>query len=135
MSPIQRIEQVLNEKGIKNPEFQKLVGIQSQHWNNWKIRGVPSKMIFSVATALGLNAEWIATGKGEKYSMQIKDHNAEYLFNLVERPPVIEETEWKKLPPQTRALFEDLLKKSGTGQLTKDHVKVLQSMVDVLNKD
>jgi transcriptional regulator with XRE-family HTH domain len=53
----------------------------------------------------------------------------------ITRPPVINEKEWKNLSPQTRAFFEITLNKSSSGQLTDDHVKVLQNMVDVLIKD
>ncbi|MGZ8947847.1 MAG: helix-turn-helix domain-containing protein [Methylococcaceae bacterium] len=67
---INRIEQVLEEKGLTNPDFQEKLGIQSQHWNNWKNRGVPSKQLFVIAIALGVNTDWLATGKGNKYTGQ-----------------------------------------------------------------
>jgi hypothetical protein len=84
---------------------------------------------------LGVNTDWLATGQGEKYSCKVKEDDAACNLSLIKRPPIIEEEEWKALPPQTRALFEVLLNKSSSGQLTDNHVKVLQNMVDVLIKN
>lgn len=54
--------------------------------------------------------------------------------DLIERPPVIDESTWKAFPPHVRALIEDLLNKFDDGRLTLDHVKALQTMVDALSK-
>jgi phage repressor protein C with HTH and peptisase S24 domain len=78
-----RIEEILKEKGISNNEFQAKIGIQSQHWNNWKNRGVPSKSIIQIAETLGLNLEWLANGKGKKYK-GIGETNAHYTAELGE---------------------------------------------------
>lgn len=71
MTAIQRIEQILAEKKIRNPEFQRRLSITSQCWNNWKRRGLPPKMIFKIAALLGINTDWIESGKGEKYSRNV----------------------------------------------------------------
>jgi SOS-response transcriptional repressor LexA len=68
-SPMDRIASVLREKGLDNPTFQSMLGIQSQHWNNWKTRGVPADKIFIISGLLGINADWIKTGEGDKYKI------------------------------------------------------------------
>lgn len=73
MSPLERIEQVLIEKNISKPTFQKKLGILSQHWNNWKLRGIPSDRIFFIASELNISADWIASGKGDKYANKQRD--------------------------------------------------------------
>lgn len=62
-----RIEQVLNKKGISNPEFQDKLGIQSQHWTNWRNRGVPAKRLLDISRFLDVSLDWLATGKGSQY--------------------------------------------------------------------
>lgn len=62
-----RLVQVLNEQGIKTPDFQRRLGIQSQDWTNWRNRGIPAKEIIRVSGMLGLYPDWLAIGKGEKY--------------------------------------------------------------------
>lgn len=89
MTPMDRIEQVLKEKGISNPEFQKKLGIQSQHWNNWKKRGVPYKMLFPIAEELGLNIDWLAHGKGKKYSDRLQESHADYIDVISGLVPLI----------------------------------------------
>lgn len=63
----QRLEKVLREQEITNPEIQKKLGIKSQHWNNWRLRGIPANMIFIISDLLNLNAEWLAKGIGTPY--------------------------------------------------------------------
>lgn len=51
------------------------------------------------------------------------------------RPPVIDEEQWKKLPPKTKALIEDLLIKTTSGKLKESGTKLLQNTLDELSKD
>jgi SOS-response transcriptional repressor LexA len=67
LTDIERIEQCLEESGLTAPELQGKLKIQSQHWNNWKNRGVPGRKLFLIAEILNVNSDWLATGKGEKY--------------------------------------------------------------------
>ena len=62
-----RICTVLKEIGMDNPEFQSKIKIQSQHWTNWRNRGVPAKNHIHIAEVLDVTLEWLSTGKGEKY--------------------------------------------------------------------
>lgn len=136
MSAIDRLKQVLNEKGIKVPEFQRMINISSQTWNNWNKRDIPAKMIFPIAEALQINTDWLAKGIGEKYSSNQPDRSRTYfLQNLIEESPLIQEKDWKSLPPKMRAFIEDYLNKCLKGQITLEHVKILHDMIDALTKD
>lgn len=62
LKQIEIIEEILEHQGISIPEFQKMMGIQSQHWNNWKNRGVPGNRLISVAGTLHTTVEELAPG-------------------------------------------------------------------------
>jgi hypothetical protein len=66
-----RIVELLYEKRIKLSDFQRKLGIKSQIWNNWRIRGVPAKWHVQIAQELGVNLDWLAAGKGEKKTSRI----------------------------------------------------------------
>lgn len=129
-----RIESVLREKGLSNVQFQKSLGIYSQIWNNWKNRGVPSKWLFPIADLLGVKTDWLAHEKGPRYADQVQKETDNYPSEPLEFSLVIDYAIWKILSPQTRALIEDLINKSINGQLTPEHIKILQSMADALSK-
>jgi hypothetical protein len=63
-----RMESVLREKNIKPADFQKTLNIDSQNWNNWKNRGLPSNEFIRIAAIIGVKTDWLAVGKGEKYA-------------------------------------------------------------------
>ena len=77
-----RICAVLKEKGLENSEFQKKLGILSQHWNNWRSRGVPSKDHMRIADLLEVNFNWLVKGEGDKYpkSLSITTHEPTYVL-------------------------------------------------------
>ncbi len=64
---IQRIERVLKEKDMSKPEFQKKLHFESQHWNNWRHRGISRKRLEQMAKYLSVSMDWLATGEA-KYS-------------------------------------------------------------------
>lgn len=70
VSAFARMIQVLREKGIDNVDFQARLNVRSQHWTNWKNSGLPSSRHFAVADALGINIDWLVSGKGEKYKLK-----------------------------------------------------------------
>lgn len=61
-----RVEKHLKEQGIDAVEFQRKIGIDSQNWNNWKNRGLPTAEMPRVAEAAGLRLEYVITGKGDR---------------------------------------------------------------------
>ena len=68
----ERICATLADKGISKPAFQDSLGIKSQHWNNWKNRGVPAKDYARIADRLGVTIDWLSTGQGEQYKITDK---------------------------------------------------------------
>jgi hypothetical protein len=67
-----RLEGILRDMLVDPPEFQKKYGIDSQTWNNWKNRGLPTKEFVRVSLAIGVNTDWLVTGKGQKNISYIK---------------------------------------------------------------
>ncbi len=82
LSAFDRINMIKEEKGMTDSEFQKSVGIISQDWTNWRIRGVPPKKIFLVARTHGFSSDWIFDGNGNKYSNNINKPNYSYAPDL-----------------------------------------------------
>jgi len=58
-----RVEQAFRALGMEAPEFQRKVGIQSQHWNNWRTRGIPKDKLPIVSVVIHRSTDWILTGQ------------------------------------------------------------------------
>ena len=85
-----RLLEALHGRRIKIPDFQKEYKIDSQKWNNWRIRGLPPKENSVMAERVGVNLNWLTTGKGECFSSEpITDKNARLSVTLpIEKPPI-----------------------------------------------
>ena len=97
LEAFKRLNSVLVEKNINHVDFLISLGVKvdstTQNWNHWKgERGMPHKYVSPACDKLGLNYEWLATGKGAKYktdvvkevvasynATKIKDSNAKWL--------------------------------------------------------
>ena len=68
----QRIEEVRLEKGLSKTDIWKPAGLSSGVYAQW-LNGaeLKGKNLTTVAKVLEVNAEWLATGRGEKYSSNI----------------------------------------------------------------
>ncbi len=82
----ERIQSILNEKGIEAVEFQRKIKLPSQQWTHWKNRGVPSKYHLQIAKELNVNVDWLVNGIGNKY---IKEVDAIYAVNKKDLVPLI----------------------------------------------
>lgn len=58
-----RVEQQFRNIGMDAPEFQRRVGIQSQHWTNWRHRGIPKNKLVRVSEVIRKPVDWILTGR------------------------------------------------------------------------
>ncbi len=114
-----RIEGVLKEKNIEVSDFQKKLKILSQHWNNWKVRGVPATRIFPISSELGVATDWLATGKGEKYPIQ---HYTNYLSEP-EAKGEVPLISFAQVGNGSEADFN--LRPTGEGRMIKTRVEVL----------
>lgn len=82
-----------------------------------------------LSDALDIHAMWLRTEE-EKFAPGWLNNNS--TNHIKKPPPVIQETAWQSLPPQTRILIEDILNKTIDGRLTLDHMKILQNIIDAL---
>lgn len=60
---IERLEAVLKSKKWKKNRFQVEMGITSQTYNNWRVRGIPATRIRDAAGVLGISRDWLETGQ------------------------------------------------------------------------
>ena len=72
-SEFERLCSELKLRGIAVADFQKRLKVKSQHWNNWKTRGIPANRLFVVANELKINPSWLASGSGNKTIAQGND--------------------------------------------------------------
>lgn len=78
---IKRVQQQFQSLGMSAPEFQRAAGIQSQHWNNWKSRGIPKDKLQAVSAIIKKPVDWILTGK-EEINEKAIERNAIWLGSL-----------------------------------------------------
>jgi transcriptional regulator with XRE-family HTH domain len=129
-----RIDQTMKERGFSQDQLAEKSGVTQTTIHKLTTgKALESRKLSNIADALGVNTDWLAKGKGNKYAGRVNESDGEY--DLIARPPVIDEEAWKALHPQTRAFFEVFLNKSASGQITLDHVKLMHNLVDELIKD
>jgi phage repressor protein C with HTH and peptisase S24 domain len=63
IAAFKRLVKILRDKKISNVEFQKMKGIDSQTWNNWRDRGLPDKEILKIPEILNINITELTTGQ------------------------------------------------------------------------
>lgn len=89
------IELILSERGIRIPDFQRKLNIQSQHWNNWKNRGIPSGRLFEIAGALGVSADELLKdqpsyiGLSDATPIYSSEKNISQMVEITGRVPLI----------------------------------------------
>jgi SOS-response transcriptional repressor LexA len=84
-----RIEARLKEMGLTLSTFQNKLNIQSQHWSNWKRRGIPPARYSDIARILGRSVEWLTTGKDD-HKQDLSNNNVRRLHtDAVGKVPVI----------------------------------------------
>jgi SOS-response transcriptional repressor LexA len=66
-----KLRKVLEEKGVSQAEFARLLGIYPQKVTNWINRGVPNNRALEVAAALGVDIEEVSQ---DQMSMQIAQY-------------------------------------------------------------
>jgi len=83
---ITRIEEVIKDNNLTMPAFQRRIGIESQHWNNWKNRGVPARRRGEISDVFGINSDWIRTGEGAKHKNTESNNLQQDAHDESERP-------------------------------------------------
>lgn len=65
MDPIyERMMRVAEDRGMRQADLARALGIDPQHLPNWRKRRVPPTMYPAIAKALGLSLDWLVTGAG-----------------------------------------------------------------------
>lgn len=64
----ERLRKLLDEAQLTPTEAARKFGITTQNLNNWFGRGIPARQTLSVAKALNVRQEWLASGEGEMRS-------------------------------------------------------------------
>ena len=64
---IKRVLELISDADITMPKFQKMMHIGSQHWTNWRNRGIPAKRKEEIADLFNAKLDWLKSGRGEKY--------------------------------------------------------------------
>ena len=78
------VKQELKDKGIKNAEFARTLGVLPQSVNNWLNRsGIPNAKLSDVANAIGVSIDYLLTGDNKSNTntvsfelLNIKDYQA-----------------------------------------------------------
>jgi len=136
MSLQDRINECLLEKHAKKTELATAVKSPRatiSDWTSGKTKSLSGEKLLLASAFFNVNPKWLATGLGEKNKLKTKTSQQE--TNTPRKPPVIDEEEWKALPPKARALVEDFLIKSSRGELSESSIKLLQNTVDELSKE
>jgi hypothetical protein len=129
---------VLSDKsGVPQSTIQRFLTGKHNELRGYNVKKIADGFNITEFQLRGLDTKTDKTqSKNDKEYLGLNELNQNKISeSSISRPPVIDEKEWKNLSPQVRAFFEITLNKSSSGQLTDDHVKVLQNMVDVLIKD
>jgi transcriptional regulator with XRE-family HTH domain len=127
----ERLNEIIRERNLSQDSLAEKAGV-SQTTIHKLLTGkaLESRKISKIAEVLGVSTDWLAMGKGDKNTLGGNSDN----FKIINWCPVIEESKWKELPNYTKVFFENLLNKTSSGKLTRDHIEVLQTMVNVLSK-
>jgi transcriptional regulator with XRE-family HTH domain len=131
----ERLKEIIRERKLSQESLAEKAGVsQTTIHKLLSGKALESRKISKIAEVLGVNTDWLAIGKGDKFYENYQGNNADNNLKIINWCPVIEESKWKELPQYTKAFFENLLNKSSSGKLTHDHIEVLQNMVNVLSK-
>jgi len=106
-----RVEQQYHLLGMTAPEFQRAVGIQSQHWTNWKNRGIPKDKLSIVSKIIGKPVDWILTGNATAPQAAI---------DIAGLMPYAS--------PATQEILKTLERGLKEGRLTQDDIQLLETI-------
>lgn len=63
-----RLEKLINERGIRLADFKRNFNVSPQNYVNWKNRGIPHNEVLRLAEFFNVDANWLATGVESKSS-------------------------------------------------------------------
>ena len=74
-----RLVKIIRDKKISNVEFQKMIGIDSQTWNNWRYRGLPDKEILNIPDILNIKVSDLIADQCDHPITKNVESNAKWL--------------------------------------------------------
>ena len=129
-----RIKKLRKDLGLTQEAFGLVAGVTKQAVSQWE-RGLTTPerdALRRLKDSRRVNPDWVSQGTG---TMLI---SSEFLAQTAPatpaRPPIIDDNDWRALPPKTRALIEDVIQKTALNSLDEDDIKLLSSTLDRLAK-
>jgi len=101
---------MLVETGIKQVELARAAKVSTaavSGWVNGNTKSIQAVYLFPVARALGVNPEWLGTGKGDKYPANVVQ--GAYIVQSINDKHKVLMREFDKLTPKAQAALLDLL--------------------------
>lgn len=130
----ERLSYAIDLRKTKQTKLANAIGVSPQAIQYLCKQGKHSVHSVKIADYLNINPKWLTEGIGpmenivsqdNQTSKHIKESKSEYIY-------IVDQTEWKALPPQVRALIEDLINKTQNGLLTSNQIKIIQNILDDL---
>lgn len=82
----QRLEECLSESGKTLADVAKIAGVSyagASQWKTGETKRIRAENLFPIARTLGVNPEWLATGKGPKRD-STKPHKQAYIIQSLD---------------------------------------------------
>lgn len=86
----ERLEQVLQELGVKKPDFLSHFNLSKQNYQHWKERGIPGNRLIAICSYLGINLDRLSGKKAKKGADQTFTSNKLDrldIYELIEEMP------------------------------------------------
>ncbi|MFI9652921.1 helix-turn-helix domain-containing protein [Guyparkeria halopsychrophila] len=78
MKAVDRIEQIIEEKGLNKARFCELMGVGTSYFSNWKRRGFPAKRLPKAAEILGVSVEELTSDDISSSQSAVREQGARY---------------------------------------------------------
>lgn len=136
-----RIETAMFAAHMTQTSLAEAMGVTPQAVQQWVTNKTAPKgqRLKKLVQVLGCDLNWLLTGEDYIDDQAIRPpltHQSDDMAAGGEtRPPIIDEQDWKALPPKARALVEDFLNKTSSGQLSESKIKLLQNMIDEFSQE
>lgn len=124
LSALERLNDRLAETGMKQADLVRAAKVSRAAVSGWvsgNTKSIQAVYLFPVARALGVNPEWLATGKGEKFPVHIAQQTqGAYIVQSINDKHKVLMTAFDKLSPKAQVGLLDLLTGiSGDGNAEK----------------
>jgi len=113
LSTLERLNERLAETGMKQADLVRAAKVSRaavSGWVNGNTKSIQAVYLFPVARALGVNPEWLSTGKGDKCPANVvQQTQGAYIVQSINDKHKVLMREFDKLTPKAQAALLDLL--------------------------